>query len=85
MRQFIKFEGTIHEVTNQAVLDAARIKWGDGSSEMPIWHTANCAGPGDDSIATLGEDARTDEIGVEYRRMMMAAKPRGAGVNYAGF
>ncbi len=85
MKHFIKFDGTIHEVTSATVLDAARIKWGDTCSEMPIWHTANCAGPGDDSIATLSEDAWTNEIAVEFRRMTRAGKPRSAGVNYAGF
>jgi hypothetical protein len=84
-KQFIKFDGVTHEVTSKAVLDAARIKWGDACSEMPLWHTALCEGPGDDAIATLDVSEWNADIAVEYRRMTKAGKPRNVGVNYAGF
>lgn len=84
-KQFIKFEGTIHEVTSKAVLDAARIKWGDACCQMPIWHTSSCEGPGDDDVATLDVSAWNADIAVEYLRMTKQGKPRNVGVNYAGF
>lgn len=85
MARFIKFGGTVHEVTSEAVLTAARIKWGDALSEMPIWHSRECVGAGDERISTLDESAWTDEVGAEYRRMTRAGKPQSVGVNYAGF